>query len=193
MDTTPLDIFRKWFDEEMKLTKVAIPTACCLSTIGLDNYPNARFVSFKGIIDNNFIITGPVSSRKGLEINETNKVALTFWWTETGRQIRVQGNATPISDALADKYFAERNRDSQLVSIVSDQGQPLKDIKALNSIYQELDTSSSNQPLARPGNWGGYSIEPIRIEFLEFKPTRFHDRKLYEIINGQWEKTQLQP
>ncbi|MFV8348011.1 pyridoxamine 5'-phosphate oxidase [Flavobacterium sp. ZB4P13] len=193
METTPIEIFSKWFDEELKLTKVNIPTACCLSTIGTDHYPNARFVSIKGIVENNFIVTGTITSRKGLEITETNKVALTFWWSETERQVRIQGNATVLNNKLADKYFSERNRDSQIVSIVSNQGQTLNDIETLNKKYQEVQTNFSNQLLTRPENWGGYQIEPIRIEFLEFKPTRFHDRKLYELTNGQWKQTALQP
>lgn len=193
METNPIIIFNQWFDEELNQTKVRIPTACCLSTIGSDEYPNARFVSLKGIVENKFIVTGTLSSRKGIEINETNKVALTFWWTETERQVRVQGDAKQISLELADKYFAERNRDSQIVSIVSNQGQQLNDIETLNKKYQETETVFLNQLLTRPENWGGYSIEPIRIEFLEFKPTRFHDRKLYQLTNGQWTKTDVQP
>jgi pyridoxamine 5'-phosphate oxidase len=190
---TPIKIFSQWFDAELKLTKLSIPTACCLSTIGTDNYPNARFVSLKGIVENNFIVTGTVTSRKGIEINRVNKVALTFWWTETERQVRVQGNATAINDKLADKYFSERNRDSQIVSIVSHQGQQLNDMEALNQRYHDIETAFSNQPLTRPENWGGFSIEPVRIEFLEFKSTRFHDRKLYQLVQGQWTQTELQP
>lgn len=193
METNPINIFKEWFDQELNKSKVRIPTACCLSTIGTDNYPNSRFVSLKGIVENNFIVTGTLTSKKGIEIDETNKVALTFWWTETERQIRVQGNAIPISKKLADKYFAERNRDSQIVSIVSNQGQQLYDIDTLNKEYQETEKTFSNQLLTRPENWSGYSIEPIRIEFLAFKPTRFHDRKLYQLVNGQWTKTDLQP
>jgi pyridoxamine 5'-phosphate oxidase len=193
MATHPINIFRAWLEQEIKLTKLAIPTACCLSTIGIDNYPNARFVSLKGIVDNNLIVTGTISSRKGLEINQTNKIALTFWWTETERQVRIQGNATQISTELADKYFAERNRDSQIVSIVSNQGQILHDIDALNEKYQAFEINFSNQSLKRPENWGGYSIAPVRIEFLAFKPTRFHDRKLYELKNEHWTKIELQP
>jgi len=87
MRQTPIEIFTRWFKEELKLTKVRIPTASCLSTVGQDNYPNARFVSLKEIVESNFIVTGTLTSRKGFEINETNKVALTFWWTETERQI----------------------------------------------------------------------------------------------------------
>ena len=120
-------------------------------------------------------------------------MALTFWWTETERQVRIQGNAIELNKNLADKYFSKRNRDSQIVSIVSNQGQTLKDIEILNSKYREIEIKSSNQLLTRPENWGGYEIEPTRIEFLEFKTTRFHDRKLYEIKNERWKKTALQP
>lgn len=193
MKMNPIKIFNQWFEEELKLTKVNISTACCLSTIGTDQYPNARFVSLKEVIENNFIITGSLTSRKGIEINLLNKVALTFWWTETERQVRIQGNATPISNKLADKYFSERNRDSQIVSIVSKQGEQLKNKEILNQKYYQIETTFANQPLIRPKNWGGFSIEPIRIEFLEFKPTRFHDRNLYELKNEQWTQVELQP
>jgi pyridoxamine 5'-phosphate oxidase len=193
MEMTPIEQFRKWFGEELNLSKLRIPTACCLSTIGMDGFPNARFVSLKDILENNFIVTGTLTSRKGVEINSTNKVALSFWWTETERQVRIQGNAFRISDALADKYFAARNRDSQIVSIVSNQGQEIQDLESLNKNYQDLELEFYNQPLTRPENWGGYSIEPVRIEFLEFKPTRFHNRKLFELQNGEWTIKQIQP
>lgn len=193
MEITPIKIFNQWLYEELNRTKVSIPTACCLSTVGTDNYPNARFVSLKGILENNFIITGNLKSRKAIEIDLSNKVALTFWWTETERQVKIQGNVIKINDELADKYFAERNRDSQIVSIVSKQGQTLKDIETLNRKYQEIETTFSNQQLMRPENWGGFSIDPIRIEFLEFKSTRFHERNLYELISGQWIHCALHP
>lgn len=193
METNPIEIFNKWFAEELCKTRVRIPAACCLSTIGQDSYPNARFVSLKGVVENGFVVTGAMTSRKALEISDSNKVSLTFWWTETERQIRIQGDATLISVELADKYFEERNRDSQIVSIVSNQGKLLNNIETLNKKYNEIEVKFSNKPLKRPENWRGYLINPIRIEFLEFKETRFHDRKLYQSTNGQWTKIELQP
>ncbi len=190
---TPIEIFNKWFDEELKLTKVNIPTACCLSTLGTDNYPNARFVSLKGIRENKFIVTGNITSRKGIEIESINNVALTFWWPETERQVRIQGNSKMLNKEYADEYFAGRNRDSQIVSIVSNQGQQLTDIELLNQKYHDIAKIYKDKPLPRPENWSGYSISPIRVEFLEFKSTRFHDRKLYQLANGHWTLINLQP
>ncbi len=59
---TPLEHFNKWFQEELKLTSVRIPTACCLYTIGTDNFPNARFVSLKDAMENKFIVTGTITA-----------------------------------------------------------------------------------------------------------------------------------
>ena len=190
---TPFQIFSKWFDEEQKLTTVRIPSACCLSTIGEDGFPNARFVSLKEVTENSFIVTGPLTSRKGIEISQNNRVSLTFWWTETERQVRIQGNATNIAEQLADKFFAERSRDSQIVSIVSEQGKEIENIETLTNKYENIELNFVNKTLTRPKKWSGFSIEPIRIEFLEFKPTRFHNRKLYELTNGQWTMKQIQP
>jgi pyridoxamine 5'-phosphate oxidase len=193
MENNPIQIFKESYREEQTLSKVRIPSACCLSTNGLDGFPNARFVSLKDILNDHFIITGTQTSRKGIEINNTEKVALTFWWTETEKQVRIQGNAIKITEQLADDYFSARNKDSQIVSIVSNQGEELHNVEELINAYEEIELKNKNKQLPRPNNWGGYRIEPVRIEFLEFKETRFHERKLFENQNGNWKLTQLKP
>ncbi len=193
MENNPVQIFKQWYNQQQALSKDRIPSACCLSTNGLDGFPNARFVSLKEILNDGFIITGTLASRKGIEINYSEKVALTFWWTETGKQIRIQGIATPISQQLADQYFSERNRNSQVVSIVSNQGEELYNIEELITAYENLELTHINEPLTRPQNWGGYCIEPIRMEFLSFNETRFHERELYEKENSDWKLKTLMP
>lgn len=193
METNPIVIFQKWFQDHLRSTQDQIPQACCLSTIGLDEFPNARFVSLKDILEDHFIVTGQLNSRKGLEIRQNNKAALSFWWPESGRQIRIQGSCTEIGPALADKYFYERSRDSRIVSIISNQGQELVDINELIKKYELLDQKEGTNEIKRPDNWGGFSIKPMRIEFFEFQPTRFHKRQLFTNENGQWTIKDLQP
>ena len=187
----PLAIFSEWLNEELQKSDVRVPTAVCLSTLGIDGFPNARFVSVKELKNDSFIITGPLNSRKGVEISKNNKVALTFWWTETERQVRIQGLADLISEEQADTYFEARNRTSQAISVVSEQGQTMKNPSGVEAQIQDL--LAKNKVIVRPESWGGYAIKPLRMEFLEFKETRFHERKLYENKNGQWHLTKLQP
>lgn len=187
----PISDFREWFEEEYKLSNVSIPTAVCLSTNGLDGFPNARTVSFKDIVDNNFIITGSLNSRKGMEIDGNNKVALTFWWTETERQVRIQGIATKLSEELADKYFRNRDLSSQVVSSICEQGKEIDDIQKLKDKIENRISKKTNVP--KPKEWGGYTINPLRIEFMEFTKNRFHIRKLFESRNNSWVVKQIQP
>lgn len=188
-----ISLFNNGLEREMQVHKQKLPYACCLSTEGLDGFPNARFVSLKEIRHEEFVITGTLTSRKGEEINHNNKVALTFWWPETQQQVRIQGEARLISGSVLDSYFSERNRESQIVSVVSDQGKELHDLNELILKFDAVANNTEISEIRRPGNWGGYAIVPFRIEFLVFSESRFHDRTLYERKDQIWQKKKIQP
>lgn len=189
----PLLLFEKWFSEEKELSSLKLPAACCLSTMGLDGYPNSRFVSLKEIANDSFVITGPLNSRKGSEIENSPKAALSFWWTSTERQIRIQGDVSKISKPNAKIYFEQRNRDSKIVSTIFEQGKRIQSITHLQKHFEEQKEELESKEIKRPENWGGIYIKPIRIEFMEFKKSRLHERKLYEQVNNKWRMIILQP
>lgn len=193
MKPEPIELFLEWYSKEEQLTTVRLSSACCLSTLGTDGFPNARFLALKEVSSGAFVVTGNLSARKGVELQDCPKVALTFWWPFTERQVRIQGVANRISDQVADNHFANRSRESQIVSIVSRQGEELSSLQDLTKAYEEFDAAHSGEKLARPTNWGGYAIQPVRIEFLEFNESRFHNRCLYEVCEGFWTLKQLQP
>jgi len=193
MEINPLKQINVWLDEQIRASKAKIPTACCLSTQGTDGFPNSRFVSLKGIEQENFVITGPITSRKGVEIARNKKVGLSFWWPETERQVRVQGIASPLPSEMADTYFEERSRESQLVSIISEQGKQLADHDALKERYNQLISTTTEKRFKRPNGWNGYLIKPVRIELMEFSTNRFHKRTLFELVREEWKSIQLQP
>lgn len=187
----PFSFFENWLEKHITTTTSNHPLACALSTIGLDGFPNTRYVALKELQPPNFIVTGPLLSRKGKEIEENPKVSLTFWWEESLRQIRIQGEAQKIDTKTADFYFSNRNKEAQVVSSISDQGEPLDNYKAFFNRFRE--SVQNTTPIKRPKNWGGWKILPKRIEFLEFKPSRLHNRTLYTRDEGQWNVLQLQP
>ena len=188
-----ISLFNNGLEREMQVHKQKLPYACCLSTEGLNGFPNARFVSLKEIRNEEFVVTGTLTSRKGEEINYNNKVALTFWWPETQQQVRIQGEARLISGLVLDSYFNERNRESQIVSVVSDQGKELHDLNELILKFDAVANNTEISEIRRPDNWGGYAIVPFRIEFLVFSESRFHDRTLYERKDQIWQKKKIQP
>ena len=188
---SPFEIFERWYQQESAKSSAALPGAVCLSTAGLDGFPNARFVSLKGVQENNFVVAGSIESRKGKEIEKNNAVALTFWWPFTERHVRVQGKAFKLNDARAEQIFRERDKTAQAVSYLCRQGAELRDAELMRKKINELAAQPGNVPV--PASWGGYRIEPLRIEFLEFSEERFHWRKLYTKQENNWLLTQLQP
>lgn len=189
----PIEKFINWYNEEIKKSTVRIPSACCLTSIGIDGYPNSRFVSLKEILEDKFVITGPLNSKKGVELIANPKASLSFWWTETEKQVRIQGDAIQIENELADKYFNERHKASQIVSKISNQGSEIENLTKLISIFERQKTDYKNIEIERPKGWSGFYIVAKRIEFMEFKENRFHIRELYKLENGKWDKMFLQP
>lgn len=87
----------------------------------------------------------------------------------------------------------ERSRESQLLSILSDQGEVLKSRHDLEKKLEAFEANFEGKALKRPNDWGGFYISPYRIELLEFKESRFHERRLFTKNKGEWEVMELQP
>ena len=189
----PFQLFETWFAKEKEISNLRLPAACCLSTLGLDGYPNSRFVSLKEVKNGTFIITGSLDSRKGLEVGKHPRAALSFWWTATERQVRIQGDVFTISNLEADHYFNQRNRDSQIVSSIFKQGHESDRIDSIKKLFEIRKEDLVDKVIERPDNWGGIAIEPVKIEFMDFKLSRLHERQLFTRHNNVWKLTILQP
>lgn len=189
----PFAVFAQWLHEAAQHSSDPFATACCLSTNGLDDYPNARFVSLKALHNERFIITGCFGSRKGLELRASNKVALSFWWAHVQRQVRIQGSASFLSEAEGHSYFYERPQDAKIVSLICRQGAVLENPVRLQQQLERYQHELAGKEVPPPPHWAAIGIDAIRIEFMQFRQSRLHDRVLYEKKNAAWTKSYLQP
>jgi pyridoxamine 5'-phosphate oxidase len=189
----PIQKCQDWLAEETHKNTSHLATAGCLSTLGDDGYPNARFISLKAIVADAFVITGPLNTRKGAELLAHPKAALTFWWPTTQRQLRIQGDVQPLEAAMADVYFSERSKDAQLVSMLCQQGEHLESYSHLQTLFHKQKKAYNDLNIKRPIGWSGFYIIPQRMELMEFKESRLHLRELYTRQKKHWNKTLLQP
>ncbi len=189
----PIKKFSKWYQQALEQENGSVPSACCFSTNGLDGYPNARFVSLKELTGGRFVITGAQDSRKGEEVTRTPRGALTLWWPSLERQVRVQGDIHRMNGLNADRYFRERPRKAQIIAWASKQGKPMNNPKTLKARYDHFENLFDGTEIPRPANWTAMEINPVRIEFLEFKHSRLHKRKLYVRNGMDWTEMILQP
>ena len=189
----PWTQFRNWFDEASRVV-VGEPNACALGTVSPDGEPSVRYVLLKGMIDGGFIFFSHYDSRKGNELSKNNKAALTFYWPELERQVRLEGPIVKVSKEQSDEYFASRPRSAQLGATVSKQSRILSGRQELDRAITDAMAKMGDRPIPRPEHWGGYSLQPVRYEFWQGREDRLHDRLQY-ILNadGAWTLERLWP
>lgn len=191
-DLNPINQFNQWFAHALE-TKCDEPNAFILSTAS-DGRPHARVLLLKGVHEEKFVFYTNYKSAKGSEINQNDKVAMTFLWLPLQRQIRIEGSITKVSEALSDEYFHKRPRGSQLGAIASPQSKIVADRKSLEKLFRETEEKYSNEEiLPRPAHWGGYEVIPDYVEFWQGRKNRMHDRIAYEKSGSDWKLSRLAP
>jgi len=187
----PLAQFGRWLDEAIA-AQVNEPTAMHVATVE-NGRPAARLVLLKGIEKGCFVFYTNYDSRKGRQMAENPYVALTFFWPELERQVRVEGKAEKVAPEVSDAYFASRPYQSRVGAWASLQSQPLDNTATLVARAAKF-AAQYVTGVPRPPHWGGYAVTPERVEFWQGRPSRLHDRVLYlPDGNGGWMKQRLYP
>ncbi|HEY9572891.1 MAG TPA: pyridoxamine 5'-phosphate oxidase [Pusillimonas sp.] len=188
---TPLEQFTLWFDEALK-AGVAEPNAMTLATATPDGRPSARIVLLKGIDEQGLVFYTNYSSRKGNELAQNPRASLLFFWPALERQVRLEGQIGKVSAAESDDYFRSRPLDSRIGAWVSPQSQPITRAE-LEARKAALTGSLGTEP-PRPEHWGGYRLTPDYVEFWQGRPSRLHDRLVFQRgTDRQWSRQRLAP
>jgi pyridoxamine 5'-phosphate oxidase len=191
-DPNPRLQFDKWFEDAVK-SKCDEPNAFVLSTVK-NNRPRGRVVLLKGIHQEQFVFYTNYQSAKGQEIETCTYVSMTFLWLPLQRQVRIEGRIQKVDPILSDDYFQKRPLGNQIGAVASPQSKKVESRAELEQLFHEAEEKSKiDTYLARPENWGGYSILPDYFEFWQGRDSRMHDRIIYEKSEAGWNLGRLAP
>jgi pyridoxamine 5'-phosphate oxidase len=190
----PIRQFELWF-EEVKRAGLKEPNAMTLATVNSTGQPSARIVLLKGIERKAFLFYTNYASRKGQELAANPRCALTFYWAELERQVRVEGRVEKVSKEQSEAYFNERPKGSRIGAVVSNQSTNLESRKPLETRLAELELAyAHSDDVPMPESWGGYRLTPHLFEFWQGRTNRLHDRIVYQRgANAAWRMSRLSP
>lgn len=189
----PIEQFAQWFEEALRV-EVKEPNAFTLSTINAQGRPRARIVLLKGFDQNGFVFYTNYQSAKAEELLAYPFAAMTFFWYDLERQVRIEGKIEKVDTETSRAYFQSRPKTSQIGAWASPQSKVITDRAFLEAEMKRLSQEYANESvLPLPPHWGGYLIRPDLIEFWQGRRSRLHDRVRYQFDQGQWKKALLAP
>ena len=186
--------FRQWLDEALA-AQLDEPTAMTVSTVAANGQPSSRVVLLKGLPDDaGFLFYTNYDSQKGQELAAQPLAALNFFWPGLERQVRVEGRVEKAPETMSTEYFQSRPRGSQLGAWASPQSQVIGSREELEAREKAVEEGFGAQdPLPRPAFWGGFILRPQRLELWQGRPSRLHDRIVYERDEQGWKRSRLAP
>ena len=190
-DASPLVQFERWLNEAVR-AEVNEPTAMNVATVGEDGRPSSRMVLLKEVNAQGFVFFSNYLSRKGRALSAHPFAALTFFWPELERQVRVEGRVVLLDEAASDEYFKSRPYTSRIGAWASEQSSV---IAGKSVLVARAAAVGLKHPISvpRPPHWGGYVVLPERLEFWQGRPSRLHDPIQYRLENESWIKERLAP
>lgn len=179
------------YDEALKNHQENIQAVVISSYNKVNNEVESRFVNLKMINAEEWIFYSNYNSRKAKDFFGHNQISAILFWSKINIQIRIKAHVKKIKEVDSDLYFKSRSIKKNALSISSNQSSSIDCYSSVKNLYQE--TLLNKDCHDRPEYWGGYSFKPYYFEFWEGHKSRLNKRDIYEIKEGDWEHSILQP
>lgn len=195
LPNNPQAAFSIWLQDAIS-QGVKEPHAMTLSTVDADGAPDARVLILKNVDARGWHFAIKGDSPKGLQItNGSSKVALTFYWSDLGRQVRIRGKAieVPATESAAD--FLERPAGSKITALASKQSHAMDDANDLDEGIAKARTLLEERPDYVSPTWKVFAVAPDQVEFWQGATDRLHKRLRFErqVDSDGWVRHTLYP
>ncbi|CUG93155.1 pyridoxamine 5-phosphate oxidase, putative [Bodo saltans] len=184
--SAPFALFSQWY-AQAQTTETPWANAVNVATVGANGRPSSRAVLMQMFsVQNGFGFYTNYASRKGREMDENPFVAMTFYWPQLARQVRIEGRVAKASETDSDAYFARRPRGHQISAWSSLQSECLPSADVFTTRIREMEAQfPEGTPVPRPPHCGLYFVTPDAFEFWCEGGNRRHQRLTFSKSDGE--------
>ncbi|MCE0485738.1 pyridoxamine 5'-phosphate oxidase [Ornithinimicrobium sediminis] len=205
---TPLQQIAAWVEAAVvrhaQHGDVPEPMALSVATVDATGQPDVRTVLMRMLEPRGLGFLTNLQSAKGDQIRTDARVAASLVWPSMFRAVRLQGVAVPVEREAVAAYFRSRPWSSRISAWASAQSRPASSREDLERQHEEYAARFPDHggldDVPVPDFWGGYWVEPHRVEFWAGRPSRLHDRLVLTRTRegdlsdaSAWTLTRLQP
>ena len=191
----PFTMFSNWFHQALE-AEIAEPNGMVIATASDLGCISQRTVLMKFFDHSGFFFYTNYGSRKASQLNANPAISCLFPWYSLHRQVAFQGVVSKATRVNSEQYFSSRPRGSQIGAWASIQSAPLDHREVLEQRVTQLSDEYRNKEIPKPPFWGGYHVQPLRVEFWQGRTSRLHDRIVYSrenIDSEDWRIERLYP
>ncbi|PTR30448.1 pyridoxamine 5'-phosphate oxidase [Rhodococcus sp. OK519] len=177
----PVGLFLRWLDEALA-ADVVEPHVATLSTVDEAGAPDARTLLLKDVTDNGWWFSSDLRSPKAHQLDACPDAALTFYWREQGRQVRVRGAVERGDAGVSARDFRDRSVTARAVAAASRQSEILTDGAEYDSAVRAAMSELEGDRAFVSATWQAWCLVPATVEFWHADPGRRHLRVRYRRI-----------
>ncbi|WP_346729160.1 pyridoxine/pyridoxamine 5'-phosphate oxidase [Lederbergia citrea] len=189
---TPHELFLDWLIGAIE-KGVHEPHAMTLSTIDWNGYPDARILILKDVDQFGWYFASSSESKKGQQLKIQSNVALTFYWSLIGRQVRIRGTVAEMGIESSANDFLSRSEIARAGAFIGKQSTTLSSRKDLDEELAKQEEKIKKEPTLVYPSWMLYRIKAEKVEFWQGDKERKHTRLQYRINGDKWLRELLWP
>ncbi|WP_309226789.1 MULTISPECIES: pyridoxal 5'-phosphate synthase [unclassified Mycolicibacterium] len=188
----PTELFGRWLREAVS-GGVREPHAMTLSTCDSAGEPDARVLILKDLDEQGWWFATNAKSVKGSQLTDCPAAALTFYWPQVARQVRVRGPVITGEPDVCASDFLSRGIGARAVALASAESTPLDSRASCQRAVADARQRLNENPDWVSPTWRVYAVAAHVVEFWQADTDRMHVRVQYRRRADGWHHTLLWP
>ena len=189
----PVTLFLRWLEAAIR-DAVPAPHTMTLATADDRGRPSSRVLICQDVdADGRWYFASGAASGKGRDLAVNPHAALSFWWPQQGRQIRIRGPAIPAGQQASAADFLARPPASRAEALIGRQSEPLGDLAELDRAFRQALARITADPELIAPHWTLYALNADEAEFWQGDLDRRHVRLRYQRTGSAWSRQMLWP